>query len=244
MQINTLKDSVVVSNVNVVPSISYKNADVYKDMAIKHNRGKSGVYRWINKETGESYVGSSINLSKRFNQYFNYSHISDPKRNMRIYRALLKYGYSKFELQILEYCDTCNVIGKEQYYLDLLKPEYNILLKAGSRLGFKHSEQTILKMKGSKSPETLQKIRSHLKILNSTPFPTSIRAKISAGMAKFNVLTKGKKIVFINLETDEKLFFDSIRDASLNMKISRNTISKYILSQRSYGKYIITFADK
>ena len=164
MQINTLKDSVVVSNVNVVPSISYKNADVYKDMAIKHNRGKSGVYRWINKETGESYVGSSINLSKRFNQYFNYSHISDPKRNMRIYRALLKYGYSKFELQILEYCDTCNVIGKEQYYLDLLKPEYNILLKAGSRLGFKHSEQTILKMKGSKSPETLQKIRSHLKI--------------------------------------------------------------------------------
>ena len=99
-------------------------------------------------------------------------------------------------------------------------------------------------MKGSKSPETLQKIRSHLKILNSTPFPTSIRAKISAGMAKFNVLTKGKKIVFINLETDEKLFFASIRDASLNMKISRNTISKYILSQRSYGKYIITFADK
>lgn len=189
-------------------------------------------------------MGSSINLSKRFNQYFNYSHISDTKRNMRIDRALLKYGYSKFKLQILEYCDICNVIEKEQYYLDLLKPEYNILLKAGSSLGFKHSEDTILKMKGNKSPETLQKIKNHLKILNSTPFPTSIRAKISAGMAKFNVLTKGKNIVFINLETDEKFFFNSFRDASLNMKISRNTISKYILSKKSYGKYRITFAEE
>lgn len=71
------------------------------------------------------------NLSKRFKQYFNYNHIADTKRNMRIDRALLKYGYSKFKLEILEYCKISNLIEREQYYLDLLKPEFNILLKAG-----------------------------------------------------------------------------------------------------------------
>ncbi len=35
----------------------------------------------------------------------------------------------------------------EQKYLDLLKPNYNILKTAGSRLGFKHSEKTLAKFK-------------------------------------------------------------------------------------------------
>jgi len=32
----------------------------------------------------------------------------------------------------------------------------------------------------------------------------------------------------------------SFRDAALKMKVSRNTISKYIKSQKPYGKYKIT----
>jgi hypothetical protein len=37
------------------------------------------------------------------------------------------------------------VIAREQYYLDKLKPEYNICNIAGSCLGRKHKEETILK---------------------------------------------------------------------------------------------------
>jgi group I intron endonuclease len=62
-------------------------------LAFRENRGKSGIYRWINKETGKSYVGSSANLSKRFNLYFNYNHIAETKRNMRIDRALKKGNF-------------------------------------------------------------------------------------------------------------------------------------------------------
>jgi group I intron endonuclease len=95
--------------------------------------------------------------------------LADPKNNMRIYKALLKYGYSNFMLEILEYCEKSCLIEKEQYYLDLLKPEYNILSKAGSTLGFKHSEETKAKMR-IKSPRNLVIIRNHIKNLNSTPF--------------------------------------------------------------------------
>jgi len=49
-------------------------------------------------------VGSSVNLGVRLSQYINYNHISGLSKNMMIYRALLKYGYSGFRLEILECC--------------------------------------------------------------------------------------------------------------------------------------------
>jgi len=60
-----------------------------------------------------------------------------------IHNALLKYGYANFSLEILEYCEKKDSISKEQFYFDLLKPEYNILEKAGSSLGFKHTDDTL-----------------------------------------------------------------------------------------------------
>jgi len=160
---------------------------------------------------------------------------------MIINKTLLKYGYSKFTLQILEYCDTNLVLDREQYYMDTLSPEYNILSKAGSNAGYKHSEATLAKLRRKFSPEHLAKILIHLKKLNSKPFSPEIRAKISKGTADFNVRTKGKKVLFIDLESKETLNFSSMREAALNMKIGRNTIKKHILSQEPYlGKYLIS----
>ena len=109
------------------PIISYSNAELQKCKIIKDNKKKSGVYRWTNLINKKTYIGSSIDLSMRFKHYYSYSYISSVKRNVPIHAALLKYGYSKFKLDILEYCDKCKLIGLEQFYLNLLKPEYNIL---------------------------------------------------------------------------------------------------------------------
>ena len=59
--------------------------------------------------------------------------------------ALLKYGYLNFSLDILQYCEKEkeNFISREQFYFNLLKPEYNVLEIAGSSLGFKHNEKTL-----------------------------------------------------------------------------------------------------
>ena len=50
-------------------------------------------------------------------------------------------------MEILEHCSKEEVTQKEQFYLDTLKPTYNILKFAGSSLGFKHSYCTIIQMK-------------------------------------------------------------------------------------------------
>lgn len=99
----------------------------------------------INNLNGNTYVGSGANLAKRIGDYYNQSELV---RNPRpIHLALLKYEHNNFTLEILEYCSKNILIEREQYYLDLLNPEYNILKHAYSLLGYKHSEENIAKFK-------------------------------------------------------------------------------------------------
>jgi group I intron endonuclease len=75
----------------------------------------------------KSYIGSSVDLKRRFLEYFNIKRLLRYS-SMAINKALLKYGYSQFSLSILEYCDELMI--KEKYYL--LSPKYNILKEPGS----------------------------------------------------------------------------------------------------------------
>lgn len=101
----------------------------------------SGIYKFTNKLNGKIYIGSSKNLAKRFSQYFNISYISTVKNKLTISRALIKYGYFNFSIEILEYCDPSMLLNREQHYIDELKPTYNIAKIAGSTLGVKKATQ-------------------------------------------------------------------------------------------------------
>jgi hypothetical protein len=129
--------------------MKYENFLLNKPKILGENRNKSGVYRLVNNINGDSYVGSSINLTNRFRRYYNINYIKGKILidNSRIYRALLKYDHSNFSLEILEYCNYESLKDREQYYMDWLKPIYNICKTAGSMLGFKHSVKTLEKFK-------------------------------------------------------------------------------------------------
>nr|YP_010391070.1 GIY-YIG endonuclease [Fusarium nepalense]UPX02383.1 GIY-YIG endonuclease [Fusarium nepalense]UPX02438.1 GIY-YIG endonuclease [Fusarium nepalense] len=126
----------------------YEDAFSMRKLIIKDNKDKSGIYKWTNKITNDIYIGQSISLAKRFIRYFNLSYLKN-RETLVISRALIKYGYSNFSLEILEYCDIANLTEREQYYMDKLNPRYNTLKIAGSSSGHKLSEET--KTKISKS---------------------------------------------------------------------------------------------
>jgi len=63
---------------NIKPAVVYDNADTQKLQILKENKNKSGVYRWVNIETGESYVGSSRNLYQRLHIYYSLISIKKP----------------------------------------------------------------------------------------------------------------------------------------------------------------------
>jgi hypothetical protein len=154
---STLKPNLISSrfystsiNKNYSSAVVYPNADLDKTQILKENKNKSGVYLWKNLINNQIYVGSSSSLSSRFSSYFSIQYLLNIKGNSYIRSALLKYGYSNFSLEILEYCKPQENLKKEQYYLDLLKPCYNILQKAGSSLGRRHGYETLVKMRKSK----------------------------------------------------------------------------------------------
>lgn len=84
-------------------------------------------------------------VGRRFIRYFNISYLQN-RGSLVINRALLKYGYSNFSLEILEYCDIADLTKREQYYMDKLNPKYNTLKIAGSSSGYKQSEETKVKI--------------------------------------------------------------------------------------------------
>jgi group I intron endonuclease len=107
-----------------------------------------------------------VRLARRLRDYYTYSYLT--KNKMIISKALLKYGYSNFKLEILEYCEPKDVIKREQHYLDLLEPEYNQLKIAGSNLGYKHTEETLAKFRARElSEEHRAKLQDHLAKHNS-----------------------------------------------------------------------------
>lgn len=210
---------------NINPIKYYENADTQKESILKDNRHKCGIYKWTNKLNGRFYVGSSVHLSKRLINYYNYNFISNPKYKRLIEKALLKHGYSNFSLEILEYCNPSEAIVREQYYIDLLKPEYNLSPTAGSRLGSKHSEETLLKFKARKmTPEHKAKLEKHLKKINS-----SIEHKQRGRLRMINInKLKRFSVDVLDTKTEKTTSYPSFREAAKAIGCSHTTINNAI----------------
>jgi len=184
----------------------YYNADTQKSEILRENRDKSGIYLWKNLISGKRYIGSSIQLRTRFSQYFNVNYL-ERNSGMRICRALLKYGYSNFSLQILEYCDPAKCIERETYYIEKLKPEYNISQTPSSpRLGLKHR------------PESISKMRENFKGRLKTE-----QHKLSLSLADPNSVS----IVVTDLVENKTTIYHSMGAAAKDLDISISSISNF-----------------
>jgi group I intron endonuclease len=222
----------------------------------------------------KSYVGSSVNLSRRFKSYYNANYLKlSPAKTMLINKAsgrgerslvprplapaLIKYGYAKFSLEILEYCDKTVLLTREQYFLASLLPEYNLLKIAGSFRGYKHTEETKLKMglskKGFKHTEQT-KARISKNLIHSEESKQKLRSyrhteeaiakiKASALGRKLSEEAKAKiranhpkslKVKVLNIETNMTMEFLSTYQAAEYFGVSRVTISNYIKNQKLY----------
>jgi hypothetical protein len=149
---------------------------------------------------------------------------------------LLKYGYSVFKLEILEYCDPKDVIKREQHYLNLLEPKYNILKIAGSSFGYKHTEGTKSKistaLKGEKNPMFGRKGEKNPMFGKSNPRP------VGSGSPPIPIN------VFDN-ETKLTTTYESISEAARILGIKKSIISRFIRNnQKTPYKSRFVFSTK
>lgn len=102
---------------------------------------KSGIYLILNNINNNLYIGSAVDIFGRWSK-----HIGDLRRgrhyNSHLQAAWNKYGEQNFSFDALEPVEAQHLIEREQYYIDMLKPEYNMRPIAESPLGTHLSEET------------------------------------------------------------------------------------------------------
>lgn len=155
---------------------------------------------------------------------------------MIIYKALLKYGYAGFRLEILEYCSPEVLLQREQFYFDLFNPEFNILKVAGSPLGYRHSEAAkkliSISSKDRKVSESTRELKREALLGKFFEKERIDKMRLSN--------TLRKSVIVTNRDTRDILEFSSMIEAGKYLGISRVSVNKYLLSNIPYKEYTIS----
>lgn len=85
----------------------------------------SGIYKITNMVTGDFYIGSSVNLCKRFQTHRSYL-VGNRHANTFLQNSWNKYGEQAFEFAAVLLCDKSMALFFEQLLIDGLKPTFNI----------------------------------------------------------------------------------------------------------------------
>jgi len=225
---------------------SYKNLHlITTQLQIKdENRNKAAIYCIFNSITEEKYIGSAS--TNRINTRFR-NHCIHGTGNHNLRHAINTYGLENFDFLILEYYpglvlkenlkkSHLNLLALENKWLDLFLPEYNILKKATSSLGYKHTVETKNKMIENYSEER----KTRVGLLNKNKKYSEEEKTILSKAASERYLTqptlrkllaeKASKPVLLYLKDDIIIHskYSSVRNMAQTFGCCHKTINKAI----------------
>jgi len=108
------------------------------------------------------YIGSAVSVNRRKALHFCQLRKNN-HHSIKLQNHYNKYGESDLQFSVLLECPKEQLIAREQDFIDALNPWFNILKKAHSALGYKHTKESLKKIsigrKGKKhSQESKEKI--------------------------------------------------------------------------------------
>lgn len=106
---------------------------------------KSGVYKIENTSNGKIYVGRSVDLMHRKSVHWHHLR-KGTHHSVKLQMAWLKHGESAFIFHVIERVVPELLTEREQYWFDLLMPQYNIIKDARGAFGYKLSAATKAKI--------------------------------------------------------------------------------------------------
>lgn len=140
----------------------------------------SGIYLITSVVNNKCYVGSGLNLKGRKGNHLSYLQ-RGIHGNIRLQSHVNEYGIKCLSFSIIEFCPKEKLIEREQYWIDKLQPEFNILANAYSALGF------------TKSKEVIQQSIENTKLFYLTPKGKECKRKRIESWKKWNSSPEGIK---------------------------------------------------
>lgn len=144
---------------------------------------QTGVYEIVNTVNGKRYVGSSVDIKKRWQ-----SHILELRKGthhaQHLQRSFNKYGEDKFILVIIRYCEKDELIAYEQEELDS-GFDYNSSPTAQSTLGLKFSDEARERVRQNRLKRMAEggELVEHMLRMSKMPKSDAWKAQMSASQS-------------------------------------------------------------
>lgn len=114
------------------------------------------IYKILNLINGKCYVGSTRNLRARSNEHW-WNLTNNQHHSQYLQHAFNKLGRTKFTIQVIENVSSPkDLVSREQFYINLLKPAYNMCKVAGNCSGLKQTAAHIEKKRAKNKKVVLQ----------------------------------------------------------------------------------------
>lgn len=196
-----------------------------------------GVYK-ITSPTGRIYIGSSVNIDKRFKEYKRL----DGNFQIRLYRSFRKYGVEAHKFEIITECSRKDLRKLEGYYGNL----YNVLGIKGLNCRIpKLDDVTPAMLESTKrkigegnrgkviSKETREKLRNaNLGKKHSEETKEKMRASSPHRIpTKENVAKMTEKTTKLILDFETGIFYNGTKEASEALSIKRSTLIMRLLNR-------------
>jgi group I intron endonuclease len=117
----------------------------------------SGIYSIVCEDNQRAYVGSAINLHKRWNDHRSALR-AGRHHNKHLQRAWDKHGEARFTFTVLETIVSHGLVAAEQRWIDDRAKDtdlFNVCPTAGNTLGMRHTPESIAKMSAAQSGKTI-----------------------------------------------------------------------------------------
>lgn len=174
----------------------------------------NGVYKITNIVNNKIYIGSCSSKTFLYERLKHHEQdlINNKHCNKYLQRAFNKYKIDNFYYEIIEVCNSENCIEKEQYWINLLKPHYNLCKKAGSSFGVICEQETKDKIRDANKlwwskKENKEKMKIAFKKAIRKPKKIKVKKEFHGHCKKV-----------LNLETNE--IYNSVMEASKSLNMS------------------------
>lgn len=192
----------------------------------------NGVYKITNIKNNKFYIGSCSSKTFLYDRLKHHEQdlLKNRHCNKYLQRSFNKYSINDFYYEIIEICNPEECLLKEQYWIDLLNPHYNLCKNTGSSFGRECTPETRQKISNSnklkwKDPLFIEEMR--IKTLNKKPRIKKVKIK-----KEFH---GGCKKV-MNLDTG--IVYNSVMEASNELKTTYTYLIAMLNGKRKLSRNI------
>jgi len=175
---------------------------------------KTGIYKILNKENNKVYIGSAVDIKKRWRDH-KWHLIHNKHHNSHLQSSWNNYGINSFEFSIIFECSITELLVNELKFITLYNSSnsnfgYNVNDPEHSFLNKSHTKKTkqilSFQKKGNKNPMYGKCGDKHPNYMKKTPI--EIRNKIS--LAKKGIATHRQtnvKLSILDVTNIKKLYY-------------------------------------